>query len=187
MHSAPYLETQRLRLRRFTAGEADLLIELDSDPEVMRYISGGAPSDPERIRTVTLPSILAWYDRDDRYGLWAAELKEGREFAGWFHFWPAKQEPHDIEVGYRLEKKFWGRGLATEGTVALIRLGFETYGLERVVARTLRENAASRRVLEKAGMTYLPEADYFEDLHPGSPPAVWYEIRRDAKSSRGLS
>jgi RimJ/RimL family protein N-acetyltransferase len=178
MPSPPYLETQRLRLRRFTAPDADLLIDLDSDPDVMRYISGGTPSDPARIRERTIPLILQEYERGDRYGMWVAELKDGDEFAGWFHFWPAKPEPHDIEVGYRLKKKFWGLGLATEGTIALIRRGFDEYGLSRIVARTLRENAASRRVMEKAGMRYLPEADYFEEAHPGAPPAVWYEIRR---------
>jgi RimJ/RimL family protein N-acetyltransferase len=176
MPSQPYLETERMRLRQFAADEADLLIDLDSDPEVMRFISGGVPSDPQRIRDRTIPLILQDYARGARYGMWVAELKETGEFVGWFHFWPAKAAPHDIEVGYRLKRKFWGRGLATEGTIALIRRGFDEYGLQRIVARTLRENAASRRVMEKAGMRYLPEADYFEDAHPGSPPAVWYEI-----------
>jgi len=180
-----YLETERMRLRRFTANDAELLIDLDSDPEVMRYISGGTPSDPVRIRTRTMPSILKDYEKGERYGMWVAELKSNGDFIGWFHFWPSKAEPHDIEVGYRLRRAFWGQGLATEGTLALIRKGFDQYGLARIVARTLKANLASQRVMEKAGMRYVEGADYFEAGHPGSPPAVWYEITRNAEPSRG--
>jgi RimJ/RimL family protein N-acetyltransferase len=172
-----YLETERMRLRRFTADEADLLIDLDSDPEVMRFISGGTPTDPDEIVTHVLPRQLQRYSEGERYGMWAAELKGSGDFVGWFHLWPCRLEPHDVEVGYRLKRAFWGRGLATEGTVALIRKGLEEYGLPRIVARTLKANRASQRVMEKAGMRYVEGADYLEPAHPGSPPAVWYEIK----------
>jgi RimJ/RimL family protein N-acetyltransferase len=174
-----YLETPRLILRRFTADDEPLLLELDSDPEVMRYITGGAPSTPQDIRARFLEPVFADYAQGDRFGAWAALLKPRNEFIGWFHFWPSAQQPHDPEVGYRLKRAYWGQGLATEATVALIRQGFEKFGLRRIVARTLSMNAPSRRVMEKAGMQYLRDADFTEHHYPGAPAGVWYEITHE--------
>lgn len=174
-----YLETPRMLLRRITAEDESLLLDLDSDPEVMRHLNGGVPNTPQDIRERVLPWALHDYG-DARWGVWAALLKSANDFTGWFHFYPSAQAPHDIEVGYRLKRKYWGIGLATEGTMALIRKGFEEYGLERIVARTLAANAASRRVMEKAGMRYMQDADFFEHRFPGSAAGVWYEIKRDS-------
>jgi RimJ/RimL family protein N-acetyltransferase len=173
------LETPRLILRRFTDADEPLLLELDSDPEVMRYINGGTPPTAQQIRDGLLEPAFRDYAESDRWGVWAALLKPSDEFIGWFHFWPSAQPPHDPEVGYRLKRAFWGRGLATEGTRAIIRKGFEEFRLPRIVARTLAMNAASRRVLEKAGMQYVCEADFVEHRFPGAPAGVWYEIRNE--------
>ncbi len=164
-------------LRRFTPGDEALLLELDSDPEVMRYINGGIPSTIEHIRDTVLPKVLADYAQDDRFGMWAAFLKPDDEFAGWFHLWPPQGWPYDAEVGYRLKRAYWGRGLATEGTRALIDKAFNEFGLRSVCARTLRENAASRRVLEKAGMHFASD---FEEQRFHNAPAVLYLISRDS-------
>jgi RimJ/RimL family protein N-acetyltransferase len=58
-----YVETERLVLRRFTADDADLLVEMDSDPAVMRYLTGGEPTPADVVRDRHLPGILAGYDR----------------------------------------------------------------------------------------------------------------------------
>ncbi len=181
-----YLETPRLRFRRLTSEDEGLLLDLDSDPEVMRYINGGVPSSIEHIRERVLPWALQDYDGDARWGVWAALLKPANEFIGWFHFYPSTQAPHDIEVGYRLQRKYWGIGLASEGTSALIRKGFEEYGLARIVARTLATNAASRRVMEKAGMRHIAEADFTEHRYPGAPMGVWYEICNPKRDKLGV-
>jgi RimJ/RimL family protein N-acetyltransferase len=84
-HVDTYLDTERLALRRFTADDADLLIELDSDPAVMRYLSGGEPTAPEVVRERYVPNILAGYEKwGGELGLFAAHEKDGGAFIGWF-------------------------------------------------------------------------------------------------------
>jgi RimJ/RimL family protein N-acetyltransferase len=150
-----FLRTSRLTLRRFTADDEDNLVELDSDPEVMRFLSGGRPTPRERIRDQVLPGFLDYYERYEGLGFWAAEDGPTGRFVGWFHFRPPKYEPRagDIELGYRLRRPDWGKGYATEGSRALIRKGFTELKADRVVAETLAVNLGSRRVMEKAGLT----------------------------------
>jgi RimJ/RimL family protein N-acetyltransferase len=148
-----YLETERLILRRFTAEDVDLVSALDADPAVMRYITGGRPTPREEIRDDYLPAWLAYYDRGDRYGFWAAIEKATGAFLGWFHLRPLREDPEDEpELGYRLTVAAWGHGYATEGSRALIRKAFEQLGARRVYATTMAVNVASWRVMEKAGM-----------------------------------
>lgn len=149
-----FLETERLILRRFTEDDAGNLFELDSDPEVTRYINGGKPTDYEKIRDRTLPLFLEYYESYDGYGFWAAIEKPGGRFVGWFHFRPSKEDPDEIELGYRLRRSVWSKGYATEGSLALVRKGFSGLSVQRVVATALAENAASIRVMEKAGLKF---------------------------------
>ncbi len=151
-----YLETERLVLRQFTPEDAGLLVELDGDPEVMRYLTGGPPTPREAIERDILPAWLRYYERGDDYGFWAAIEKETGAFLGWFHFRPAGgASPGEIELGYRLRRAAWGKSYATEGSRALIDKGFRELGVERVVASTYQDNLGSRRVMEKVGMTLV--------------------------------
>ena len=119
-----YLETERLVLRRFTADDLDDLVALDGDPAVMRYITGGPPTPREEMRDDYLPFWLAYYDRGDRYGFWAAIERETGAFLGWFHLRPLPEDPDDEpELGYRLVRAAWGRGYATEGSHRADRQG----------------------------------------------------------------
>jgi RimJ/RimL family protein N-acetyltransferase len=148
-----FLETDRLVLRRFTAADVDNLFDLDGDPEVMRFLTGGRPTPRDVIRDDILPAFLQYYDRFAGYGFWAAIEKSTGEFLGWFHFRPHEGASLDEpELGYRLRRSAWGKGYATEGSRALIRKGFTELGVRRVVASTMAVNVASRRVMEKAGM-----------------------------------
>jgi RimJ/RimL family protein N-acetyltransferase len=148
-----FLETERLILRRFTADDVDLLVELDSDPEVMRYITGGLPTSREEIENDMLPGWLSYYERFAGFGFWAVIEKSSGDFLGWFHFRPQPgHSADDIELGYRLRKSAWGKGYGTEGSRALIRKGFLELGVQRVYAGTMVVNTASRRVMEKAGL-----------------------------------
>jgi RimJ/RimL family protein N-acetyltransferase len=162
-----FLETDRLVLRRFTAADVDNLVDLDGDPEVMRFLTGGRPTPRDVIRDDILPAFLQYYDRFAGYGFWAAIEKSTGEFLGWFHF-----RPHDgasldePELGYRLRRSAWGKGYATEGSRALIRKGFTELGVRRVVASTMAVNVASRRVMEKAGMKLV------RTYHESWPDAV---------------
>jgi RimJ/RimL family protein N-acetyltransferase len=149
-----FVETERLVLRRFTKADVDNLFNLDSDPEVMRFLTGGRPTPRAVIQNETLPQILHHYERFEGFGFWAAIEKSTGEFLGWFEFRPREgSSPDEVELGYRLKKSAWGKGYATEGSRALIRKGFTEVGVRCVVAQTMAVNTASRRVLEKAGLT----------------------------------
>lgn len=148
-----FLETQRLTLRRFTPDDVDLLADLDSDPDVMFWITGGRTTTREEIERDVLPAFVSYYERYDGYGFWAAIERATGEFLGWFHFRPAPGHPVDEpELGYRLRRSAWGKGIATEGSIALIDKGFRDHGVRRVLAETMAVHDASRRVMEKAGM-----------------------------------
>jgi ribosomal-protein-alanine N-acetyltransferase len=161
------LETKRLIIRQFTLGDAAALCELDSDPEVMRYINGGLPPDYDHIRNDALPRQISAYAIHNHYGFWAAEGKDHRQFIGWFHFRPDKETLSEIDIGYRLKRSCWGCGYATEGARALVAQGFGAWGEDRVGGYALAANAASRRVLEKAGLTLEKEFAYGQDVLPG--------------------
>jgi RimJ/RimL family protein N-acetyltransferase len=152
-----FLETGRLLLRRFTEDDVDNLVELDGDPQVMRYVTGGRTTPREEIRDDYLPAFLSYYRRYRGYGFWAAVEKSGGEFLGWFHFRPPPEDglPDEPELGYRLRRCAWGNGYGTEGSRALIDKGFAELGTRRVFARTMAVNAASRRVMEKAGLIHV--------------------------------
>jgi RimJ/RimL family protein N-acetyltransferase len=151
-----FLETERLLLRRFTEADVDNLFDLDSDPDVMRFINGGTPTPRDVIESDILPRYLWYYEHFAGYGYWAAIEKATEEFLGWFHFRPAEgASPDEVELGYRLRKAAWGQGYGTEASRGLIRKGFTELGVQRVVASTYADNIASRRVMEKAGLTLV--------------------------------
>ena len=155
------LETPRLILRQFTENDVDNLFNLNSDPEVMRYLTGGRPTPRAEIRDQIIPFHLAVYDRLDRLGTWAAEARATGEFLGWFHFRPGPDaDLANIDLGYRLRRSAWNKGYATEGSRALISMGFTELAVERVFAHTMTLNAASRRVLEKCGLTLVGTTPY---------------------------
>ncbi|MCK5247356.1 GNAT family N-acetyltransferase [Candidatus Bipolaricaulota bacterium] len=163
-----YLETEHMILRRLTMADAENLFDLDSDPEVMRYVTGGPPHSREFIAEKVLPQYLSYYDRFDKFGFWAAIGKATGDFMGWFHFRPFKENPEETELGYRLKKAYWTRGFATEASIALIEKGFCELGVTKVVATTMALNTRSRRVMEKVGLQF--EKKY---VYPGDPFPGW--------------
>ena len=151
-----FLETERLILRRFTAGDVDNLVGLDADPDVMRFVSGGTPTSRDAIENEFLPAFLGYYQRYQAFGFWAAIEKPTGDFLGWFHFRPRHgSAPDQVELGYRMRKSAWGKGYATEGSRALIRKGFTESGVQCVTAEAMAANIASRRVMEKAGLSLV--------------------------------
>ena len=151
-----YLETERMILRRFSPDDLDALTALDSDPAVMRYVTGGPATPREELRDDVLPYWLAFYEDGDRYGFWAAIERRSGAFLGWFHLRPQDEDPPDEpELGYRLVRSAWNQGYATEGSRALIAKAFTDLGARRVYATAMAVNDASWRVMEKAGMRHV--------------------------------
>jgi RimJ/RimL family protein N-acetyltransferase len=159
-------ETERMYMRSFRVDDSQLLFELDSDPEVMRLISKGQPAPLARIENDILPRFLAYYAQSPPRGFWAAHLRKTDEFIGWFHLRPDKIDLAEMELGYRLKRQAWGQGLATEGSRALVERAFREWGYDKISARTLAQNAASRRVMEKAGLHFECEFVWGADALP---------------------
>ena len=176
-----FCETQRLVLRRFTMADVDNLVGLDADPDVMHFVTGGIPTARDEIENDILPEFLGYYERFGGYGFWAAIEKATGEFLGWFHFRPREGGGRDeAELGYRLRKSAWGKGYATEGSRALIRKGFTEFGVRRVVAEAMAVNLASRRVMEKAGLTLVRtfHADWLYPIEGDELGDVEYALER---------
>lgn len=179
-----YLRTERVTLRPFGPADADLLVELDSDPAVMRYLSGGEPTPPELVRERDLPSVLAGYDRwAGRFGLFAAYETAGGAFLGWFCLRPERDGPLDeVELGYRLRRAAWGRGYATEVSSALLAKAFTDLDVRVVWGATMALNRPSQRVMEKVGMTVaqtLPTPEDMLAVEGAELGGYRYEITRE--------
>ncbi|MDM7831632.1 GNAT family N-acetyltransferase [Cellulomonas edaphi] len=179
-----YLQTARVTLRPFGADDADLLIELDSDPEVMRYLSGGEATPPEVVRDLVLPSLLAAYERwGGSFGLFAAYETATGTFVGWFCLRPERDGPLDeVELGYRLRRAAWGSGYATEVASALLEKAFDELDVRVVWGATMALNRGSQRVMEKVGMTVteeLPTPDDMLAVEGAELGGYKYEITRE--------
>ena len=146
----PILRTKRFTLRGFLPEDIDRLTEILSDPLVMRFMPGSEPWPREKAEK-SLRSIIEHWGKY-RYGRWAIVYNEDQRLIGWcgLGFIP---EIEEIEVAYLIDKDYWNRGIATEASMNSLRFGFEEVGLERIIALAFPENAASRRVMEKIGMT----------------------------------
>jgi RimJ/RimL family protein N-acetyltransferase len=182
------LETERLRLRRFTDADADALVCLYCDPRVMRFITPDPPT-AYAVRTELLPRHLREYEQlSDGLGCFAAIERVSATMVGSFSLRPANSYglADGIELGYRLHPDHWGRGLATEGARALIAHAFGQLHSDRVVATTMADNTGSWRVLEKCGLRRTGSFHY-PDAHlmPGGENGDHvYEITRGEWDSR---
>lgn len=179
MRMSIFLETERLTLRQVTEDDVDNLYALNSDPDVMWFLSGGQPTPREEVRDRIIPFFLGFYEQYDGLGFWAAEARATGDFLGWFHLRPAEGDAADL--GYRLRKAAWNRGYATEGSRALIRTSFTDFGVPRVVAHTMAVNLASRRVMEKCGLTFTRayHSDAVPDIPGSEQGSVEYGVTRE--------
>lgn len=143
------IETKRLILRPFQKGDEVYMYELNNDPEVIRY-TGDPPFESVEDARQFLCDYLQYCETN--FCRWAVILKENEEFIGFCGL--RQQENGDVDLGYRLKRTHWSKGLATEACLASIKHGFEAWQLDRIIGRVARANKASIRVLEKCGMTF---------------------------------
>jgi len=145
------LETERLKFRQMGNNDVDHLMEIFADPVTMQYY----PS------TLSRDDAMKWinwninnYEKHGT-GLWICELKEDEDFVGQCGIIPQIVDGNqEMEVGYLLVRKYWGKGLATEAAKALIDFGFNNLGLERLIATIYHKNTPSIRVAERIGMKF---------------------------------
>jgi RimJ/RimL family protein N-acetyltransferase len=192
----PILRTERLLLVPLADSHFELEVELDSDPDVLRYLVGRARSRDEVAESHQ--RRMAASAKVDGLGFWIAfgsdggkrgstlpAREEDGEFVGLMMLPPAHgpdqpDDPTVSDLGYRLLARCWRQGLATEASRVMLRHAFETVGQSRVIAQTMTVNAGSRGVMSAVGMrhvrTYFPT---WEDPLPGADQGeVEYEITR---------
>ena len=153
----PIFETERLRLRPPRQSDLENIYRLGSSSTVMRYISKGKTLSFEEAKADLKKRIEG---STNIFGYWIAEEKHSDNFIGWMAL-KRLDQTDDIEVGYRLLEEHWGKGYATEGSKKLLEYAFQTLTLPKVVAVALKENKASTRVMEKLGMKYTREGQFY--------------------------
>ncbi len=147
-------ETPRLLLRRFTAEDAPLILQLNSDPNIVKYVHERVLHTEEEARTIIVNIILPQYKKN--LGRWAMYTKADNEFIGWCGL-KHLPEKNEIDLGYRLNKKSWGKGYATEAATHTLEYGFNNLQIPLITGKAHAENIASLKILEKIGMEFLRE------------------------------
>jgi RimJ/RimL family protein N-acetyltransferase len=165
----PVIATERLLLRPWTPEDVEPYARIVADPEVMRYLGTG-PIEPETA-AAQVARFAAGTGIPGVYHFAAEERATGELIGriGLFHQpeWPG---PHKVEVGWLLDRRAWGRGLATEGARAAVNHGFQELGLPRIISFTRPENIRSRAVMERLGMCLAGQREWH------GLPHVWYEL-----------
>ena len=151
------IETHRLRLRRLRPSDEADLVALDRDPEVMRYV--GSPAGVSSAEETVERARQRIAADDGPLGFWRVESRADGTFYG-LGALIRMPSGDDIELAYRLIRRAWGQGLATEAGAALVEHAFGAAGLSRLVAVTYPDNRASQRVLEKLGFARQGDLDY---------------------------
>jgi len=142
------LTTERLHLRPFTPADQEAIHAVYADPEVMRHVGHGAHK--TIAETANALRIYGEVLARRGYSFLAVTERDGGALIGDGGLHPLGE---DVELGYTLARSAWGRGYATELGRALLAYAFEVLAVPRVIAQVEPENARSRRVLEKLGMT----------------------------------
>jgi RimJ/RimL family protein N-acetyltransferase len=172
------LTTERLILRRWRDSDRQPFAGMNADSRVMEFFAALL----SRKESDSMVDKIESHFAEHGFGLCAAELRQEGTFIGFIGIAvPDFDAPFAVELGWRLAADYWGHGLATEGARAIVRHGFETLGLDEIVATTVPANARSRRVMEKLGMTHNAADDFDHPLLPKGHPLrrhVLYRLRR---------
>jgi len=177
------LDTRRLRLRRWRAADRAPFAALNADPEVMEFF----PASLSRAESdAMIERIEATFDREGR-GLWAVEERASRAFLGFVGLNPVPKElppAPGVEIGWRLGRAAWGRGIATEAAREVLRDAFERCGLDSVVSFTSASNSRSRSVMRSIGLWHEPDAGFDHPRVDEGPLRAHVLYRLDAVTWR---
>lgn len=167
------LETERLLIRPYVFDDLDGFYDIISQEEVVKWVGETVrPKDEVAPRFAKMVESYRLNKPDNivRFSLAVIHNADGR-LAGWVGLGPLPINTSETEIYYGFSQDYWGQGIATEAAEAMLRYGFETVGLQRIVAITLPGNPASARVLEKIGMKFRwtihslpPDLELFEGV-----------------------
>lgn len=167
-----FAETERLFLRELLPSDADGMWELDSDPEVHRYLGNNPVTDREKILEVIAYVRQQYVDHG--IGRWAIIDKQTNDFIGWsgLKFVTEQTNNHQnfYDLGYRIKRKYWRQGIATETAFLALDYAFDTMQLPEVFAAAHVDNVGSNKILQKVGMQ-LMNTFMHEDI-----ACHWYHI-----------
>ena len=170
-----FAETERLILREIVPGDAEGMFELDSDPEVHRYV-GNTPVTTLQQSADVIEFIRTQY-LENGIGRWAVVEKASGNFIGWSGLKLMKEPMNNrvdfLDLGYRLIRSYWGKGYATESAIASLNYAFNTMDAMEVFAVADIDNLASQNVLLKSGLSYI------EEIVAWDRPHYWYGISRE--------
>ncbi len=177
------LETERLALRRWRAGDVDLWLEHLNTPEVKARLGG--PQSPEVVAEKFARMEQAW--ADDGFAFLAVDRREDGLFVGTAGIGRIANAGapdslrNQVQIGWQLRRDCWGRGYASEAARAVLAWGFDGLGLPAIYAQTSESNPASWRIMEKLGMERLAALDYdAPDFPPEDNPTKVYGLTREA-------
>ena len=159
------LSTERLTLRRWRPEDRDLFAVINADARVHEHLPGPMTREDS---DAMADRIEAHFEKHN-FGLWAVELHDGPSFAGFVGLSIPRFEASFtpcVEIGWRLSTDVWGQGIATEAARLALRYGFDVLQLKEILSFTVPDNHASRRVMEKIGMSHDPADDFDHPLFP---------------------
>jgi len=157
--NVPTFETQRLVLRPFVEEDAVELHRILSQEDVLKYFPGPGEPTLEKAQRFIAHQIKQWGEVG--YAWWAIDLKETGALVGWngLQYLP---ETGETEIGFLIDSTQWGKGLTTEAGRVGVRFAFDTVGISELIALAHPENLASQRVIEKLGLEFIEETEYFD-------------------------
>ncbi len=169
-----FAETERLILRALEYTDEHDLFEMDADPDVHLYIENRPVQSMDEI-TKAIEMIKKQY-AENGIARWAVVDKLTNECVGWsglkYFNQPLNNHQHFYELGYRFKKKHWGKGYATESSIAVLNYGFEHLAVDTIYAITDPNNINSKNVLTKLGFVFQETFDYDGD------PTDWFELKK---------
>lgn len=171
------IDSERLRVRRFTPDDLDFMARLLGDPEVARFLGGvkdrAAAADTLRTRG------LDYYDEHPGLGMWATVEKATGRAVG-FHVLNHIHGEPDVQVGYALARDVWGRGYAREMALRLLHYGFADLRLPQICAITDLEHHVSQRVLTAIGLERRGERTFAHPILASQGPMAWFVAARES-------
>lgn len=173
------INSKRLSYSLMTRNDADVMFQINQDPEVMRYINGGKTTSKEDIQNIFVPRMERYRNEEKGWGLWKVSTLDDLEFIGFIlirpmGFFTDSPEYKNIELGWRFIRKYWGFGYATEAAEHIKQAINKVDDIKQFTAFAMKDNSASIKIMEKLGMKYIKTDIHKDPL--GDEEVVFYQL-----------
>lgn len=171
--------SERLKFRLMDSQDTQALWQLDQDPQVMKFLTGGKPTSMDKINSVFIPRMEKYRDDKLGWGIWQVSDKVTDEYLGWVLIRPMAfftESPNfkDLELGWRFFQSTWGKGYATEAAIAIKNAVIINSDVTHVSALAVADNMASVGVMKKMGMSFVRAYLHTDPI--GDFDAVHYQM-----------